>query len=182
MYLRIPFGIVNVGSTFQRAMDFSFRNLIGKIIEIYQDDLTVVSKERSAHVSHLQKIFEQCRKYRISLNPKKSIFRIDKGKLLGHVVYEEGISIDPERVESIKKIPPPNSKKSLQSFFGKINFIRRFIANFAEKVKPMNSLLKKDAFFRWGDDIIRSFEDIKEAITMVHVLVNLDYSRDFIIF
>jgi hypothetical protein len=74
-------------------------------------------------------------------------------------------SVDPERIESIKKIPPPTSKKSLQSFFGKINFIRRFIPNFVEKVKPMNALLKKYALFRWDDDNIRSFEDIKEAIT-----------------
>jgi hypothetical protein len=112
MYLRMPFGLMNVGSTFQRAMDFSFRDLIGKIIEIYQDDLTVVSKERNAHVSCLRKIFEHCRKYGISLNPKKSIFGIDKGKLLGHVVSKEGISIDPRRVESIKNIPVPQLTRS----------------------------------------------------------------------
>jgi hypothetical protein len=80
MYLRMSFGLMNVGSTFQRAMDFSFRDLIGKIIEIYHNDLTVVSKERNTLVLHLRKIFEQCRKYGISLNPKKSIFGIDKGK------------------------------------------------------------------------------------------------------
>jgi hypothetical protein len=76
---------------FPKRNGFSFRDLIGKIIEIYQDDLMVVSKEINAHVSHLRKIFERCRKYGISLNPKKSIFGIDKGKLLGHVVSEEGI-------------------------------------------------------------------------------------------
>jgi hypothetical protein len=182
MYLRIPFGLMNIGSTFQRAMDFSFRDLIGKIIEIYQDDLIVVSKERNAHISHLRMIFERCRKYGISLNPKKSIFGIDKGKLLGHVVSEEGISIDPERIKSIKNIRPPTNKKSLQSFFGKINFIRRFIPNFVEKVKPMNALLRKDVTFKWDNDSLKSFEDIKEAITTTHVLVILDYSRDFIIF
>jgi hypothetical protein len=91
MHLRMPFGIMNVGSTFQRAMDFAFRYLIEKIIEIYQDDLTIVSKEINAHVSQLTKIFERCRKYGISLDPKKSIFGIDKGKLLGHVISEEGI-------------------------------------------------------------------------------------------
>jgi hypothetical protein len=67
------------GATFQRAMDFSFRDLIQKIIEIYQDDLTVVSKERKDHISHLRIVFERCRKYGISLNPKKSVFGIDKG-------------------------------------------------------------------------------------------------------
>ena len=73
------------------AMDFSFTDLIGKIIEIYQGNLMVVSKESSAYVSHLRRIFERYRKYDISLNPKKSIFGINKAKLLGHAVSEEGI-------------------------------------------------------------------------------------------
>jgi hypothetical protein len=104
MYLRMSFGLMNAGSTFQRAMDFSFRDLIQKIIEIYQDDLTVVSKERKDHISHLKIVFERCRKYGISLNLKKSIFRIDKGKLLGHIVSKGGIFVDPERIQSIKDV------------------------------------------------------------------------------
>jgi hypothetical protein len=59
MYLRMSFGLMNAGATFQRAMEFSFRYLIQKIIEIYQDDLTVVSKNRKYHLSYLRIIFEQ---------------------------------------------------------------------------------------------------------------------------
>ena len=79
-YIKVPFGLLNVGSTFQRAMDQAFDDLIGKIIAIYQDDLTVFSKERDDHVKHLKKVFERCRKFGISLNPKKSMFGIDEGK------------------------------------------------------------------------------------------------------
>lgn len=86
MHLRIPFGILNALSTLQRAMDFAFRDLIGKIMELYQDDLTVFSKERKDHCKHLRKVFEKCRQNNISLNPKKSIFGVDKGKFIGHVV------------------------------------------------------------------------------------------------
>jgi hypothetical protein len=53
-YLRMPFGLLNAGATFQRAMDFAFHELMGKIIEIYHDDSTVFSKERSDHISHLR--------------------------------------------------------------------------------------------------------------------------------
>ena len=59
-FLRIPFGLLNAGDTFQRAMDFSFKELIGKIIEIYQDDLTIFSKERSNHIIHLRQVFIRC--------------------------------------------------------------------------------------------------------------------------
>jgi ribonuclease HI/transposase InsO family protein len=182
MYLRMPFGLMNAGATFQRAMDYAFRDLIQKIIEIYQDDLTVVSKERKDHLSHLRTVFERCREYGISLNPKKSVFGIDEGKLLGHVASSGGVSIDPERVQSIKDVRPPANKKALQSFLGKINFIRRFVPNFAERIKPLSALLKKDVAFRWGKDADKSFEDIKNAISQAPVLISPDFSRDFIIF
>jgi hypothetical protein len=72
---------------------------------------------------------------------------VDKGKLLGHIISKYGISIDLTRIEAIKEIPLPKEMKSLQSFFGQINFIRRFIPKFSEIVKPLNRLLKKDVCF-----------------------------------
>jgi hypothetical protein len=75
------------------------------------------------------------RKYGLSLNPKKSLFSMKEGKLLGHIVSAEGVKIDPNRVEAIKTLSLPRSKKEIQSFLGKINFLRRFISNFVELVK-----------------------------------------------
>jgi hypothetical protein len=66
-YLRIPFRLTNGGSTFQHTMDYDFRNLVRKIIEIYRDDLTAISKKRTQHIHHLQAIFERCREYGVSL-------------------------------------------------------------------------------------------------------------------
>jgi hypothetical protein len=102
---------MNVESTFQRAMDFAFKDIIGKIIEIYQDDLIVFSKERGDHVKHLRQVFERCRKYGILLNPKKSVFGVDEGKILGHIVSKEGFKVDPSRIEAIQQIPLPGCKK-----------------------------------------------------------------------
>ena len=87
----MPFGLLNAGSTFQRAMDQAFSNLIAKTIMIYQDDLTFFSKERGDHVGHLRNIFYRCHKFKISLNPKKSTSGIDEGNLLGHIVSKYGI-------------------------------------------------------------------------------------------
>jgi hypothetical protein len=82
---------MNAGATFQREMDISFKGLIGQSVVVYLDDVTVYSKERGDHPKHLKQIFERCRKYRISLNPKKIVFVVSKGILLGHVVSKEGI-------------------------------------------------------------------------------------------
>jgi hypothetical protein len=106
-YLRMPFGLSNAGATFHRAMDYAFRGLIGKLIEIYQDDLTVFSKDRE---------------FGISLNPAKSVFGVTEGKLLGHIITKDGVKLDLERVEAIGKVPLPTSKKALQSFLGQTEF------------------------------------------------------------
>jgi hypothetical protein len=79
-YQKMPFGLINVGATFQRAMDITFRGLINKSMVVYLDDITIYSRDRSEHVHHLRQIFDRCRRYGISLNPKKTIFAVTEGK------------------------------------------------------------------------------------------------------
>ena len=100
------------------------------------------------------------------MNPAKSIFGVDEGKLLGHIISKDGVKVDPERVEAIKKVPLPQNLKALQSFNGQINFIRRFISNLAELMKSLQKLLKKDANFEWTDEGKIAFKSIKDAISM----------------
>ena len=124
-YRRMPFSMINTGATFQRAMDYAFKDLKDKYIIIYMDDITIFSKNREDHILDLRKVFKRCRKFKVSLNPKKCMFGVTEGKLLGHVISERGIMIDPERVEAISKLGLPDSKKELKLFFGKINFVRK---------------------------------------------------------
>ena len=145
MYDKMPFGIMNAGATFQRAMDIAFVGENEKFVVIYQDDITVFSKSDEDHLKHLRQFFVKCRKFGSSLNPKKSHFSMTEGKLLGHIVSAEGIKIDLERVKAILKISIPRNKKEIQSFVGKINFLRCFIPNFAEIVKHITQMLKKDS-------------------------------------
>jgi hypothetical protein len=172
----MPFGLLNVGATFQRAMHFSFKELMGKFIELYQDDLTVFSKDRSDHISHLKQVFERCHKFGISLNPAKSVFEVDD------IILKDGVKIDPERVEAIKRVPIPQTKKALQSFLGQINFVRRSIPNLAETIKPILKLLKKDVKFEWTEEGRKAFKIIKDSISRSPMLISPDYSKDFQIF
>ena len=127
---------------FERVMDIAFRGLICRSFVIYLDDITIFSKRREEHVFHLRHIFERCRKYGISLNPRKCVFAVTEGKLLGHIVSKKGISIDPERIRAIEQIPLPHNKKGMQSFMGTINFVRRFVPDFAQIVKPLQQMEK----------------------------------------
>jgi len=85
VYPRIPFGLKNVGATFQRSIDHTFQGLIGIFMADYQDDLTVHSKARKEHIHHLRKVFERCGLYGVSLNLKKCLFVVVEAKLLGPI-------------------------------------------------------------------------------------------------
>jgi hypothetical protein len=113
MYAKIPFGLMNAGATFQRAMDIAFIGEKDKFVVIYLDDITVFSKSDKEHYHHLKKVFLKCRKFGLSLNPKKSLFAMKEGKLLGHIVSTEGVRIDPSRVEAIQTLSLPRSKKEV---------------------------------------------------------------------
>jgi hypothetical protein len=75
---------------------------------------------------------------------------MQEGNILGHIVSKYGIKIDPKRVEAIDTINIPRNKKQIQSFLGKINILRRFIPNFAEIVKLITYMLKKDKEVKWA--------------------------------
>eukprot|EP00253_Pinus_taeda_P029433 PITA_29433 len=144
----MPFGLINAGATFQRAMDTTFRGLINQTVVVYLDDITVFSKERSNHLHDLNQIFQRCKRYGISLNPKKSFFALDQGKLLGFVVSRDGIYIDPDRIKEISEIPFPHNKKLMQSFLGQINFVKRFVPDFSHIILPLQAMIRKNAVFR----------------------------------
>ena len=141
---------MNAGATFQKTMDLDFVGLKNKFVLIYLDDLTVYSQNHHDHLQHLRKVFLKCRRYGISLNPKKSQFALNEGKLLGHIVSAEGVKIDPVRVEAIQQLSIPRSKRDIQSLLGN-NFVRRFIPNFFKLVKHITVMLKTDAEIKWTD-------------------------------
>jgi hypothetical protein len=90
----------------------------------------VFSKEENSHVGHLRKVFERCHEYGISLNPKKSIFGVLEGKILGNIVSKDGVKVNLERIEGIKEIPSPKTRKLYSHFLNKINFIQDLSQNF----------------------------------------------------
>ena len=116
------------------------------------------------------------------MNPKKSILTIEEMTFLGFVISKDGITIDPGRIEAIKVITPPHNKKVMQSFLGKINFVRRFISNFVEIVKPPQEIIKKYSNFKWTKERKEAFDKIKEAIAEDPTLRSPNFNKDFILY
>ena len=109
MYAKMNFGLMSAGATFQRAMDISFAEEKDKFVVVYMDDIIVYLRSDRDHIKNLEKVFLKCQRYGISLNPKKSNFALEEGKLLGNIISKDGINIDPERISTILKVEEPRS-------------------------------------------------------------------------
>ncbi|KAM2013819.1 hypothetical protein TB1_024868 [Malus domestica] len=136
----MPFGLKNAGATYQRAMNTIFHDLIGTIVEVYIDDVVVKSKRRQTHLDDLRQAFLRMRQHNLKMNPAKCAFGVSAGNFLGFLVHHRGIEVDENKARAIITAPPLTTKKQLQSLLGQINFLRRFIANSAGKMKAFSIL------------------------------------------
>jgi hypothetical protein len=120
----MTFGLKNARATYQRAMNLIFHDLLGVMMVVYIDDIVIKSVGFEEHISNLQVSLERMRKYVLRMNPLKCAFSITAGHFLGFIVHEQGIQIDPKKVESISKIGDPTCKTDVQKVMGKINYLR----------------------------------------------------------
>ena len=171
----MPFGLKNTRATFQRAMDIAFAKEIHDFLVVYQDDITFFSNSDNEHLDHLRRVFIKCRKFGIYLNPKKTLFGLEERKFLGHITSKYGSRIDHARIEAILTITHPKNIRELQSFLGKIIFLRRFISNLAELIRELNNMLRKDSALKWTMEAKQSFEAIKQALTKTPTLISPNF-------
>ena len=122
-YNKMPFGLKNDGVTYQRAMTTIFHDLIHNILEDYVDDILVKYHTFIDHLVDLEKVFDRLAKYHLMLNPKKCVFGVTSGKLLGFIVSKRGIEIDPKKVKAILDMPPPQTLRQLRTLQGKLQFV-----------------------------------------------------------
>ena len=122
-YIVMPFGLKNVGATYQMAMTAIFHGMMHKKIEDHVDDIVVKSKTKGDYLSIFRKVFERCRLYKLRMNPLKCAFGVTARKFLGFLVHQRGIDVDPSKVQAITTMKPPATHTQLKSFLGKLSYI-----------------------------------------------------------
>jgi hypothetical protein len=118
------FWFKNAGTTYQRAMNLIFHDLLGVILEVYIDDILVKSDSMNDHLANLRLALKRMRQYELKMNPLKYSFGVSAGKFLGFIIHEHVIKIDPSKIESINKVQLPQCKNDMQKFLEKINYLR----------------------------------------------------------
>ncbi|XP_057775222.1 uncharacterized protein LOC130994205 [Salvia miltiorrhiza] len=169
-YKVMPFGLKNVGTTYQRAMHKIFDDILHKNVECYVDDLVVKSKKRSDHLQDLRMVFERLRKHQLKMNPLKCAFGVKSGKFLGFIVRHQGIEIEQAKIDAIIKMPEPQNIHDLKSLQGKLAYLRRFISNLAGRCQPFSQIMKKGIPFEWDESCKSAFKNIKSYLMQPPVL------------
>ena len=181
-YKVMPFGLKNAGATYQRAMVALFHDMMHKEIEVYVDDMIAKSRTEDEHIRVLRKLFLRLRKFQLKLNPAKCTFGVASGKLLGFIVSEKGIEVDPDKVKAIQELSPPHTQKQVRGFLGRLNYIARFISQLTERCDPIFRLLKKHNPGEWDDECQEAFDKIKYYLTNPPVLVPPVPNRPLILY
>ncbi|PKI69594.1 hypothetical protein CRG98_010007 [Punica granatum] len=181
-YKVMSFNLKNVRATYQRAMVILFYDMMHKEIEVYFDDIIHKSKEGEDNLVNLKQLFNRLKKYKLRFNLAKCTFGVKSEKLLGFVVSEKGIEVDPDKVKAIMELPPPSTVREVRSFLGLLNYIARFIANLTDKCQLLFRLLRKNAAVEWDDECQKAFDTVKAYLVQPPMLVQPSPERPLIMY
>jgi hypothetical protein len=165
------FGLKNGGATYQKCVHTVLEGQIRRNIKAYIDDIVVKSEKHGDLLDDLKETFDNLRKFKMMLNPKKWVFGVSSGKLLGYMVSSRGIDVNPKKVEAIEKLQPPQTRREIQKLAGMMAALSRFISKLGERGMPFYRLLHKANGFQWYDQAAAAFVELKQYLKSLIILV-----------
>ena len=187
---RLPFGLSNAPATYQRLIEQCLGDLNMKICAIYLDDLIIFSSTLEEHLERLDIVLRRLKECNLKLNLKKCKFLQTKVKYVGHIVSENGVEADPEKIEKIRNWPTPKNAEEVRQFTSFAGYYRRFVKDFSKIAKPLTELhpnttvkngkkVKSSKPFVWQTDQQNAFDQLKEALMSHPVLGYPNYNTPF---
>ena len=116
-------------------------------MEVHVNDMLVKSQDEEIHLDDLQETFDTLRQYNMKLNPSKCAFEVSSGKFLGFMVSHREIEANPDKIQAILDMKPPQNVKEVQSLTGRVAALNRFVSKATDKCLPFFRVLKKT--FEW---------------------------------
>ena len=180
-FLVMPFGLTNAPVAFMDLMNRVFPLYVDQFVIVFIDGILVYSKDRENHDTHLRAVLETLRK-ELYAKLSKCEFWLNEVSFLGHLVPEEGIQVDPRKIEVIIEWKPSRNVTEVRSFLGLTGYYRRFVKGFSMIAAPMTRLLQKNVKFEWSEKCQVSFDNLKAFLTEAPVLTQPTYGKEYVIF
>ena len=177
----MPFGLCNAPATFERLMELVLSGLHWQICLIYLDDIIIFGKTFSEMIKNLDMVLERFAQAGLKLKSQKCQLFKKEVDFLGHVINEQGVHTNPQKIECVKNWPLPKNITELRSFLGLCSYYRRFIANFSHVAKPLTRLTEKDQKFNWTTECSEAFDRLKHMLVTAPILAHPDFTKPFIL-
>jgi hypothetical protein len=181
-YNVMPFGLKNAGATYQQMMNLVFSEQIGRVLEVYIDEIIVKSKEGRDPVADLDEVFQQLRKYDLRHNPDKCTFGVEASKFLGFLLTSRGIEASPEKCKDVLGMTSPRSIRKVQQLTGRVAALSRFLPASAKKCLPLFKALCNKEEFTWDEACERDFQELKKTLAHPPVLTWPDLGKPLIVY
>nr|XP_027127756.1 uncharacterized protein LOC113743869 [Coffea arabica] len=178
----MPFGLTNAPAAFMDLMQRIFKKYLDQFVVVFIDDILIYSKTREEHAKHLEVVLQILREHKLYAKFSKCEFWLTEISFLGHRVSEDGIAVDPAKVEAIMNWKQPETPTEVRSFLGLAGYYRRFIQDFSKIAGPMTELTKKGAKFVWTPKCESSFQELKKRLTSAPVLVLPDGGEGYVVY
>ncbi|GJY22416.1 putative reverse transcriptase domain-containing protein [Tanacetum coccineum] len=154
-----------------------------KFVIVFIDDiLASTRRHKEDHEVHLGLVLELLRKEKLYAKFSKCEFWLQEVHFLGHVVNQNGIHVDPSKIEAVKNWKTPTTPSEIRSFLGLAGYYRRFIANFSKIAKPLTSLTQKNQKYVWGVEQEEAFQTLKNNLCDAPILTLPDGVEDFVVY
>ena len=178
-YNMMPFGLVNAGATFSRAMRKLLEGLDG--VHNYIDDILIHTRTWEEHQQKVSEVFSRLREAKLTARPTKCFIGYNEVEFLGHIVGRGVVKPKPDKVLSIKQAERPKTKTQVRSFLGLAGYYRKFIPNFSDVAAPLTDCTKKGEpnVIRWGETQEKSFQTLKGKLAMSPILQLPDLNKRF---
>ena len=147
-----------------------FGHIIGKIVEVYINDMLIKSLQKEDHLANLLQVFDILRRSCLHLNASKCTFGVSSGKFLSQVVSRRGIEANPDQVAALVNLAEPRNLKQVQRLTGMVAALGRFISRSTDKCKPFFRLLGKKRKFLWDKECLVTFQGIKVYLSSASCL------------
>ncbi|GJZ51284.1 putative reverse transcriptase domain-containing protein, partial [Tanacetum coccineum] len=178
----MPFGLTNAPAVFMDLMNRVCKPYLDKFVIVFIDDILIYSKTKEDHEVHLGLVLELLRKEKLYAKFSKCEFWLQEVHFLGHVVNQNGIHVDPSKIEAVKNWKTPTTPSEIRSFLGLAGYYRRFIANFSKIAKPLTSLTQKNQKYVWGVEQEEAFQTLKNNLCDAPILTLPDGVEDFVVY
>lgn len=173
-YNRMPFGLANAPSVFQRAINSMLNGVGQNLVLAYMDDLLVPSQTVQSGLEKLEKVFVMLRDAKLTLNPKKCVFFQEKIDYLGYEICSDGIRPGMLKTEAVRLFPVPKNVHEVRQFVGLASYFRKFVQNFSVIARPLTMLTKNNELWRFGPEQMASYNALKEKLASRPVLALYD--------